>query len=232
MTKTKIFSFVGGLVLLSGLTAGGFFYLQNDQPSANVSNRVPGEVDALPSDARPVSQNIPLNQNQAAQEDPNALSVRSNTGNNSAMQAAGTQQTLGQSTSGSAPSQNPFDPSKYGQYEKYKTESTALFSDVQMGTGAELKPNQKAAVFYRGWLTNGTKFDESRPGADGKMEAFVFTLGAQQVIPGWEQGLAGMKVGGVRLLIVPPAAGYGATGQGSIPPNAVLVFQVQLADVQ
>ena len=137
-------------------------------------------------------------------------------------------------SSGGASSSAPTgpDPTTFAQYEKYKNENNALFGDMQVGNGAELTANKKAAVYYKGWLTNGQMFDQSRPGSDGKLQPFVFELGAHQVIPGWEQGLAGMKVGGTRLVIVPPSVGYGANGQGSIPPNSVLVFEVQLLAVQ
>lgn len=136
------------------------------------------------------------------------------------------------SSSGSRPASSPFDPATFAQYDKYKPDKAALFGEVQAGTGAELTANKKAAVYYKGWLTDGRLFDESKPDSSGKMQPFVFTLGAHQVIPGWEQALAGMKVGGVRLLIVPPEVGYGATGQNPIPPNAVLIFQVQLVAVE
>ncbi len=132
----------------------------------------------------------------------------------------------------STPTSQPFDPSTYGQYEKYKDGNEALMADAQAGNGTELTAGKKAVVYYRGWLTNGSLFDQSRADSKGQLQPFSFTLGSHQVIPGWEQGLAGMKVGGVRLLVIPPSVGYGASGQGSIPPNSVLVFQVQLVDVQ
>jgi FKBP-type peptidyl-prolyl cis-trans isomerase FkpA len=99
--------------------------------------------------------------------------------------------------------------------------------DVKKGTGAEAKTGDTVTVNYTGWLTNGTKFDTSV----GKAP-FTFHLGAGEVIPGWDQGVAGMKVGGVRKLTIPPDLGYGAQGAGGvIPPNATLVFQVELLKV-
>jgi FKBP-type peptidyl-prolyl cis-trans isomerase FkpA len=133
--------------------------------------------------------------------------------------------------SGNVPS-NPFDPTTFAQYDKYDKEQSSLMADAQAGTGATLEAGKKAVVYYRGWLTNGTLFDQSRTDSSGKLQPFSFTVGAHQVISGWDQGLIGMKVGGVRLLIVPPAAGYGSTAQGSIPANSLLVFQVQLVAVQ
>lgn len=124
------------------------------------------------------------------------------------------------------------DPSTFGQYDKYKDNKTALFIELLPGSGAELVPNKKAAVFYKLWLTDGKLVDMTRPDEKGEMQPFVFTPGEHQVIKGWEEGLAGMKVGGVRLLIVPPALGYGSTAKENIPANSVLVFQVQLAAVE
>ena len=182
------------------------------------------------------SNSIPLTPTGPAPADAGGLSVSSSNASSSIGQLDGSQKKTGsQSGSGSGSSSSsasPIDPSTFSQYEKYKDSQGALFGEVQAGTGTELTTGHKAAVYYRGWLTNGTLFDQSRAGSDGKLQPFIFTLGDHQVIPGWEQALAGMKVGAVRLVIVPPAVGYGATGQGSIPPNAVLVFQVQLAEVQ
>jgi FKBP-type peptidyl-prolyl cis-trans isomerase FkpA len=135
----------------------------------------------------------------------------------------------GGSSSGGAGSPSP---DTFAQYEKYKTSQNALFGEEKVGTSTELTAGKQAAVYYKGWLTNGQMFDQSRPGSDGKLQPFNFTLGAHQVIPGWEEGVAGMKVGGTRLIIVPPTVGYGDKGQGPIPGGAVLVFEVQLLAVQ
>ncbi len=102
--------------------------------------------------------------------------------------------------------------------------------DDTVGTGAVAKAGDSVTVDYVGELTNGTVFDASQNhGTTG----FTFTLGAGQVIKGWDEGVAGMKVGGVRTLVIPPTLGYGAQGAGNvIPPNATLVFQVRLRSVQ
>jgi FKBP-type peptidyl-prolyl cis-trans isomerase len=107
--------------------------------------------------------------------------------------------------------------------------ATALkIEDVKVGKGAEAKTGDLVTVNYTGYLTDGTKFDSSlNPGR----QPFQFTIGQGQVIQGWEQGFAGMKVGGTRKLTIPPEMGYGAQGQGAIPPNAVLVFDVELLGV-
>ena len=106
--------------------------------------------------------------------------------------------------------------------------------DAKLGTGAVASPGKSVTVNYNGWLyenhKKGQKFDSSLDHGT----PFTFTLGAHSVIPGWDEGVAGMKVGGTRTLIIPPALGYGAAGtpDGSIPPNATLIFDVQLLAVQ
>jgi len=102
--------------------------------------------------------------------------------------------------------------------------------DVKVGTGATATTGHKVKVHYTGWLTNGKKFDSS---VDRK-EPFEFQLGAGQVIKGWDEGVAGMKVGGKRRLEIPPALGYGdrGVGGGLIPPKSTLIFDVELLDVK
>ena len=103
------------------------------------------------------------------------------------------------------------------------------YTDDQVGTGAVATPGKTAVVHYTGWLLDGTKFDSSRD----RNQPFSFALGAGQVIKGWDEGVAGMKVGGKRTLIVPASLGYGARGAGGvIPPNATLKFEVELLDVR
>ncbi|MBV8091568.1 MAG: FKBP-type peptidyl-prolyl cis-trans isomerase [Alphaproteobacteria bacterium] len=108
------------------------------------------------------------------------------------------------------------------------------YTDTKIGQGATARSGNKVSVHYTGWLSNngtkGKKFDSSVD----RGQPFQFTLGAHQVIAGWDEGVAGMKVGGTRTLIIPPELGYGARGAGggAIPPNATLIFDVELLQVQ
>ena len=110
------------------------------------------------------------------------------------------------------------------------TSSGLQYEDITIGDGAEASVGVQVTVHYTGWLQNadgsaGTKFDSSKD----RDEPFDFPLGAGHVIQGWDQGVQGMKVGGVRKLIIPSALGYGARGAGGvIPPNATLIFEVEL----
>ena len=110
-----------------------------------------------------------------------------------------------------------------------RTQSGLRYQDVTVGQGTEASPGRTAVVHYTGWLPDGKTFDSSRD----RGEPFSFPLGAGQVIAGWDQGVAGMKVGGRRKLVIPPDLGYGAQGAPPvIPPGATLVFDVELLDVR
>lgn len=113
--------------------------------------------------------------------------------------------------------------------EPTKTASGLEYWDIKVGTGAVAATGHKVKVDYTGWLTNGKKFDSSV----GTGRPFEFMLGAGQVIKGWDEGVAGMKVGGKRQLRIPPDLAYGASGYPPvIPPNSTLIFDVQLLDVK
>ncbi|MDO9453275.1 MAG: FKBP-type peptidyl-prolyl cis-trans isomerase [Stagnimonas sp.] len=112
------------------------------------------------------------------------------------------------------------------------TASGLQYEDTIPGTGAEAKAGQRVSVHYTGWLfnngTQGGKFDSSKD----RGQPFQFGLGAGQVIKGWDEGVQGMKVGGTRRLVIPAELGYGARGAGGvIPPNATLLFEVELLAV-
>ena len=115
----------------------------------------------------------------------------------------------------------------------YTTPSGLQIEDVLVGDGAEAKPGHDVKVHYTGWLfdngAQGAKFDSSHD----RNDPFVFSLGAGMVIRGWDEGVAGMKVGGKRTLIIPSDLGYGPRGAGGvIPPNATLKFDVELLDTR
>jgi FKBP-type peptidyl-prolyl cis-trans isomerase len=111
-----------------------------------------------------------------------------------------------------------------------KTESGLQYWDIKVGAGQVAKEGDRVRVHYTGWLTDGKKFDSSVDAG----RPFTFPLGNGEVIKGWDEGVAGMKVGGKRQLRIPPELAYGENGtpDGTIPPNSTLIFDVQLVSVQ
>ncbi len=108
------------------------------------------------------------------------------------------------------------------------TPSGLEYEDITLGSGETAQAGQFVTVHYTGWLTDGSKFDSSKD----RNDPFQFELGGGQVIRGWDEGVQGMQVGGVRKLTIPASLGYGARGAGGvIPPNATLVFEVELLAV-
>ena len=112
------------------------------------------------------------------------------------------------------------------------TDSGLQYDDTVLGSGDEAAAGQGVSVHYTGWLytdgAKGAKFDSSKD----RDEPFSFELGAGRVIRGWDEGVQGMRVGGTRVLLIPPELGYGARGAGGvIPPNATLMFEVELLDI-
>ena len=127
----------------------------------------------------------------------------------------------------------PLDRSDAATNQVIEMPNGLKYTDTKAGDGAAARAGNKVSVHYTGWLynngTKGAKFDSSVD----RGQPFQFTLGAHQVIAGWDEGVAGMKVGGKRTLIIPPELGYGARGAGGvIPANATLMFDVELLGVQ
>ncbi len=114
--------------------------------------------------------------------------------------------------------------------ERYTTSASGLrYADLSIGDGAQATAGRTVTVHYTGWLTDGTMFDSSL----NRGEPFVFPLGAGRVIRGWDEGVAGMRVGGQRQLVIPAALAYGSRGAGGvIPPGATLIFEVELLEVR
>ncbi len=123
----------------------------------------------------------------------------------------------------------PDAPTTVEEADYVTTESGLKYHDLAVGEGASPETGQTVTVHYTGWLEDGTKFDSSLD----RREPFTFNIGLRQVIAGWDEGVATMKVGGKRQLVIPSELGYGAQGAGTvIPPNATLIFEVELLDVQ
>jgi FKBP-type peptidyl-prolyl cis-trans isomerase len=136
---------------------------------------------------------------------------------------------MAQSTAKKPATPNPSSPTKVTG-DGVKTSSGLIYWDIRVGNGATAKEGSHVRVHYTGWLTTGKKFDSSVDAG----KPFDFTIGNGEVIKGWEEGVAGMRVGGKRQLRIPPNLGYGAEGTpgGPIPPNATLIFDVQLLGAQ
>ena len=110
-----------------------------------------------------------------------------------------------------------------------KSPSGLVIEDLIVGTGEAANAGQRVSVHYTGWTTDGKKFDSSKD----RGQPFMFSLGKGEVIRGWDEGVAGMKIGGKRKLTIPPGLGYGARGAGgAVPPNATLLFEVELLAVR
>jgi len=120
---------------------------------------------------------------------------------------------------------SPTGPTNFAPYSQ---------ADLRVGTGGDAVSGKVLTVHYTGWFYNAARPESKGPVFDSSVtgDPFVFTLGIGQVITGWDQGVAGMRVGGIRRLILPPSLAYGAFRNSSIPPNATLLFELELLDVQ
>lgn len=128
-----------------------------------------------------------------------------------------------------APPPPPEAPAEIDEADYTTTDSGLMYYDFEEGTGESPESGQTAVVHYTGWLENGTMFDSSLT----RGRPFSFPVGMGQVIPGWDEGVASMKIGGKRQLVIPSELGYGERGAGdAIPPNATLIFEVELLEVQ
>jgi peptidylprolyl isomerase/FKBP-type peptidyl-prolyl cis-trans isomerase FkpA len=195
--------FIPCFFVLSLFSAGAFYYYKSNQP--DYSTPVATSID------RPLQSYAPK---------------QSNAKSESSLQVKG-------ADSATEPTKNALpEPSEFEVYEANKNDPSPSFIDIKLGTGSEAVKGSAVSMLYKGYLTDGTVFDQTKVNEDNKFEAFTFQLGAGQVIAGWDAGIAGMKVGGARRLIIPAQFGYGATGQGPIPPNSMLIFDVELVQVQ
>lgn len=115
-------------------------------------------------------------------------------------------------------------PTKFAQYDSQKKDKATLFAEIKPGTGTEVTAASEVTINYRGWLTNGAMFDQNV----SSDKPFSFAVAGGGVIPGFAQGVLGMKVGGERLVVIPPELGYGNMAYGPIPGDSVLVFDIKL----
>lgn len=135
----------------------------------------------------------------------------------------------GSDTAITDPSQATFAPSLGIDLSKMTKSASGLYTrDLTVGTGTVATNGKRVSIYYTGWLIDGTEFDSRQPPA----ATFTFPLGVGQVVQGFDEGVLGMKIGGRRQLVIPPALGYGAQRQDPIPPNSILVFQIDLIAVQ
>lgn len=229
MTKKEIFVSVVVLIVFVGISAGAFAVFKHYHTYKQSVEMVENEKAVI--NATPPSDAISI-KSSAESTDSSGLKVDTTGGSaNPGQLGSGQSKSSSTSSSSSAGGSAP-GPETFSQYDQYKTAENALFGDIVVGTGAEAAVGKKVTIYYKGWLTNGQLFDQSKVYANGSKEPFSFTVGQRQVIVGMEQDVIGMKVGGKRRMIIPPAVGYGAEAKDTIPANSVLVFDVELVAVE
>lgn len=178
---------------------------------------------------QPAQQNL----SQVSDGAPSSLSVQGPTGPLDLGQIPLSNKNNGLSAGSTSNTSSPgLDTQQFAQYDRYKTHKSALFADIQKGSGASAGPGKKIVIVYRAWTTNGTLVDTSKQNDKGQYVPFEFSYGDKGILPGLQQGLDGMKVKGTRMIIVPPAVGYGPNKYKNIPGNSVLIFEVYLVDVK
>ena len=217
MTKTQIVTstVISSIIVAIGIGVSSYIIINNQFYKSSQNNKT-NNYSASASDS------IPLN-NTAKNQQNNALIV-DYSANSSANFGSGA------SITKNAPSNKPNNENQedFNQYSQYKDKNEVYFGDIKQGDGAVAQKDSQLAVTYTGYLIDGTIFDQSKSNNGGQKEPLLFKLGAGQLIPGFEQGVAGMKAGGTRRVIIPPSLGYGDKVQGSIPANSVLIFDIQL----
>jgi FKBP-type peptidyl-prolyl cis-trans isomerase len=196
--KNILFLFIGIMFIIAGTLTIGYFFLQDNKDQEN--KYVPSNL----------SESYSANTSKNTQTAPSGLKVQG-------------------VTEGKPQQQNQLPtPESFEVYEEFANSESIRYIDIVPSTGKEATPGDSVTMIYQGWLTNGQLFDQSRVNEQNQIEPYVFQLGGGQVIQGWEQGIVGMKEGGKRRLIIPSSLGYGSTGQGPIPANAMLIFDVEL----
>ena len=215
MQKKLIWGGLIGLAVLLGLGFGVGWHLSSNKSVDSAASQ--GGLVSL--QAGNDSKTIPLDQS-ARKEASSGLSVTD--AGRGQIQLPSSQSRSG-NDSGSSSDQAV----DFKQFEQYKTSQNTLYRDDVPGKGDEVVAGKPVALNYRGWLTTGQVFDE----ATAKIKPFVLIPGEHKVIPGFESGIIGMKVGGKRLLIIPPALGYGSQAIGPIPEDSVLIFEIEVLKV-
>lgn len=238
MKKAWLIGGIASVLVVAG--AGGGYawwrHAQEAEASDTVTSRT-GQVGldtssqnkSVPLSAATDTPSIPLGTDDSKKADTGGLKVTTDGSGQTGLGGSATAQANGSSnSSNSSSSSDSSGGLDFKSYEKYKDQTSALFGDIAPGDGAEAVANKRLTIQYRGYLIDGSLFDQSY----GKSNGFTFVLGAHSVVVGMEQGLVGMKVGGKRRIVIPPSVGYGDKGQGPVPPGAIMIFDVELLKVE
>ena len=192
------------LFLLIGVTGGAYFLLESKKDNNRSSIKKKPDTDASLKTVKPAPENV------ASSSKLEVQGVETEKLNDKSLLAL----------------------VDFEQYEQFANNETASYQEIVAGTGQEVANGDTIAVVYKGWLTDGRLFDQSRTNELNQLEPFIFKFGDGQVIAGWEQGIFGMEEGGKRRLVIPASQGYGEAGKDPIPPNSMLIFDIELVQVQ